>query len=632
MDAPVPNFRHFYCIAKSSLADVSTERRKGERPSAPLPAAVGHFAEELMPAPLQQLESRRLFAAGVLDPTFGSDGIIRADFDARVGENVSDLVVQPDGKVVALVPANGGAVPPVVLVRYNKNGTPDTTFGTGGRVNTDVGSAIALGPRGTIIIGGNLDGATTGSDFALRRYTRFGVLDTTFGQNGLATTDFSGERDRLRDLAVARDGSIAAAGDARNLGFAVARYTRDGAADATFDGDGKLTTPFANGSADARAIAMTPDGKLIVGGSEEPTGSGNEGRFSLARYNRNGSLDASFSGDGLLSSTIDGSEAELEDLARMADGRIVALGQYRGGGSGGSGLDGPVFARFNPDGSLDASFAGDGTAAPQLAPPDAGGNEYEASLSRIALDRTGMIYAAGRVRTRFPDATEKFEAAVARITRNGDADEAWGPRGLMRGGVTDSNTADDRASSIAIARDGKVVAGGRAGVVGGPFDALIGRILFDRVGGTATLSANGTLTIRGTRGSDALRTNLATGSQDLIVRINDRPGQSFNLATVRRIVVMAGDGNDLVGLWSDQPDDNGLPIRAGTKPALIDGGRGNDMLIGEDGADSIRGGAGDDMINARLGADIISGGLGTDTAVVETTDRVSAVENILNAA
>jgi uncharacterized delta-60 repeat protein len=584
-----------------------------------------------MPAPLQQLESRRLFAAGVLDPTFGSDGIIRADFDARTGENVSDLVVQPDGKVVALVPGGGAAVPAVVLVRYNKDGTPDTTFGTGGRVNTDLGNAIALGPRGTIIVGGNFDGATTGSDFGLRRYTREGVLDTTFGQNGIITTDFAGQRDRLRDLAVARDGSIAAAGDARNLGFAVARYTRDGAPDTTFDVDGKVTTPFTNGSAEGRSLALQPDGKLVVGGTEQPSGSGGEGRFALARYNRNGALDTTFGGgDGIISAMVDNNEAALEDMALQRDGKIVALGNYR------SGLEGPVFARFNRDGTFDATFAGDGTSAPAVAPPDAGGNQYNAEFTRLAVDRAGSIYAAGRVTTLRPDSTVLSEAAVARIERDGDADDAWGPRGLMRGGVTDSLTADDRASSIAIARDGKVVAGGRAGAAGGPFDALVARVLFDRVGGTMSLSANGTLTIRGTRGSDALRTNLGPvqtdGTRQLIVRINDRPQQGFNFASVRRIVVMAGDGNDLVGLWSDQPDDNGLPIGTGGKPALIDGGRGNDTLIGEDGADSIKGGAGDDMINGRLGADVISGGLGTDTAVIETTDRVSAVENILNAA
>jgi uncharacterized delta-60 repeat protein len=582
-----------------------------------------------MRAMLQTLESRRLFAAGVLDPTFNGGGIVRADFDARTQENVSDLVVQPDGKVVALVPAGGGEVPAVVLARYNKDGTPDTTFGTNGRVNTDIGNAVALGPRGAIIIGGNLDGTTTGSDFAVRRYTKLGVLDTTFGQNGLATTDFGGDRDRMRDLAVGRDGSITAAGEARNLGFAVARYTHDGLPDATFDTDGKLTTAFTNGTADARSVALGSDGKAVVAGTEDPdtTTQGNrEGRFAIARYNRNGPLDTAFGGgDGLVSTMIDGSEVALDDVALQRDGRIVAAGSYRG-----DLFDGPVFARFNPDGGLDTTFAGDGTSAPDLAPADEGGREYEADFDRIALDRSGLIYAVGRLRTRFPDATEKFEPAVARLGGAGAADEGWGVRGLMRRGVTDSPTADDRATCIRVAGNGRVVVGGQAGVDGGPADALIGRVLFDRVGGTARLSGTGTLTIRGTRGPDSLRTNLPPaqtgGLQELLVRINDRPAQAFDLALVRRIVVLAGDGNDRVTLFSDVADDNTFPIRAGGKPALIDGGRGNDVLVGEDAIDSIKGGAGDDNLTGRLGADLLNGGSGTDVATTDDTDRLLGIE------
>jgi uncharacterized delta-60 repeat protein len=426
---------------------------------------------------------------------------------------------------------------------------------------------------------------------------------------------------------VARDGSIAAAGDARDLGFAVARYTRDGLPDTTFDADGKLTTAFTNNTADARTIAIRPDGKAVVAGTEDPdtTTQGNrEGRFVIARYNRNGTPDTAFGGgDGLVSTMIDGSEVALDDVAVQRDGRIVAAGNYRG-----DLLDGPVFARFNPDGSLDTTFAGDGTSAPDLAPPDEGGREYEADFDRVALDRSGLIYAVGRLRTRFPDATEKFEPAVARLGRTGTADEAWGLRGLMRRGVTDSPTADDRATSIAVGRSGRMVVGGHAGVDGGPADAFIGRVVFDRVGGTARLSGNGTLTIRGTRGPDFLRTNLPpvqTGEL-LLVRINDRPAQAFDLVLVRRIVVLAGDGNDRVTLFSDAADDNTFPIRAGGKPALIDGGRGNDVLVGEDAIDSIKGGAGDDTLTGRLGADLLNGGSGTDVATTDDTDRLLGIE------
>jgi Ca2+-binding RTX toxin-like protein len=174
--------------------------------------------------------------------------------------------------------------------------------------------------------------------------------------------------------------------------------------------------------------------------------------------------------------------------------------------------------------------------------------------------------------------------------------------------------------------------------------------VYDRVGGTATLSPSGTLTIRGTLGSDALRTNLGPlqpgGAQDLVVRINDRPGQTFDLTSVRRVVVLAGEGNDQVALWSDVSDDNGLPIGLGGRPAFIDGGRGNDTLISENGIDVLNGGLGNDSLfgrdgNDRLfggpgddvlvgtagGTDLVNGGPGTDTAQRDGTDQPVGIEN-----
>jgi Ca2+-binding RTX toxin-like protein len=133
------------------------------------------------------------------------------------------------------------------------------------------------------------------------------------------------------------------------------------------------------------------------------------------------------------------------------------------------------------------------------------------------------------------------------------------------------------------------------------------------------LGRTGTLTIRGTLGSDSLRTDLGPlqpgGARDLVVRINDRPGQTFDLASVRRVVVLAGDGNDRVALWSDVADDNGLAIGLGGRPAFIDGGRGNDTLVSEDGIDVVNGGLGNDSLFGREGNDRLSGGPGDDILV-----------------
>jgi len=266
------------------------------------------------------------------------------------------------------------------------------------------------------------------------------------------------------------------------------------------------------------------------------------------------------------------------------------------------------------------------------------------------VDKAGMVYGVGRIRTNLGGGVRNTEAVLARLNADGSADEGWAPRGIIRTNISQDVNPDDRGSSVALGRDGKIFAGGRTGADNGPSDSVIARLIFDRKGGTVTLAGNGTLTIRGTLGPDAIRTNLGPlqpgGARDLIVRINDRPGVTFDLASVQRVVVLAGDGNDLVALWSDTPDDNGLAIGLGGRPAMVDGGKGNDTLIGEDGADVINGGLGNDQIAGREGADrlsggagddsivsngggidLVNGGPGTDAALRDAIDKVLGIEN-----
>src|SRR5213075_2484635 len=222
--------------------------------------------------------------------------------------------------------------------------------------------------------------------------------------------------------------------------------------------------------------------------------------------------------NGLVSTMIDANEAELRDLALQRDGRVVAAGVFT------DVLSGPVFARFTREGNLDNTFAGDGTSVPQFIDPAGPNPNADPRIERIALDRAGMVYAVGRIRTNLGGGVRNTEAVLARLKPDGSADEAWAPRGIIRSNISTAASPDDRGTSIAVARDGKIVAGGRTGADGGPSDSVIARLIFDRVGGTATLGRTGTLTIRGTLGSDAIRTDLGPsqpgGARDLVVRIN----------------------------------------------------------------------------------------------------------------
>ena len=158
---------------------------------------------------------------------------------------------------------------------------------------------MALQPDGKIVVAGHEYRylKTTGSDFVVARYNPDGSRDDTFSGDGLVTMDFGGHDDEAKAIVVQPDDKIVVAGysveldadDVPSRDFALARYNPDGTLDATFSGDGKRTTNFADDT--AHDIALQPDGKIVVGGSAS-------GDFALVRYDQDGHLDPTFSGDG----------------------------------------------------------------------------------------------------------------------------------------------------------------------------------------------------------------------------------------------------------------------------------------------------------------------------------------------
>jgi uncharacterized delta-60 repeat protein len=189
-----------------------------------------------------------------------------------------------------------------------------------------------------------------------------GQLDTGFGGDGKVTTNFTGGHDPAFSLAIQADGKVVAAGTANyrgtNARFALARYETNGVLDPTFGGDGKVTTNFSRAWDGAYSVAIQPaDGKIVVAGEAGGTGPAESraARFALARYDTSGMLDPSFGGDGKVTTNISpGAEFVFGAAIQAADGKIVVTG--RAGGRGGR----IALARYNPNGSLDATFAGDG--------------------------------------------------------------------------------------------------------------------------------------------------------------------------------------------------------------------------------------------------------------------------------
>ena len=184
----------------------------------------------------------------------------------------------------------------------------DLTFGDGGRVSTPVGGdgqgeGVVIQSNGQIVTAGwRTVGSGIDTDFALTRNNPDGSLDTGFGSGGIATTDLGGPDDQALDAALLPDDGIVAVGrtDASGIlktAFGVVRYLPDGTPDPNFGTDGIVTTPFFGKGAVANAVAVQPDGKIVVAGFAEQA-SGFNSDFALARYNADGTLDTSFDSMG----------------------------------------------------------------------------------------------------------------------------------------------------------------------------------------------------------------------------------------------------------------------------------------------------------------------------------------------
>ena len=287
----------------------------------------------------------RYMPDGILDSSFGLGGLVTTP-----GTLPShDVGLQSDGKLVVV-----GSVQDVEVARYNTDGSLDLSFGTDGITTTDIGGgtdwgrAVAVLPDDKIMLGGTsliAHGGGSNKDFAVVRYNANGSLDTTFGNGGFVTSHF-GSNEEITSLALQPDGKLIAAGWSNSI-FAVARYNVDGTLDPTFGTGGVATISFRDiDDIDlAFAVALQPDGKIVVAGNSSTLNQNWD--FALARLNSDGSLDTSFGVGGKVESDFGGNE-RIHALAVQSDGNILAAGQTLGGHI--------TLARYLPDGSLDSLF------------------------------------------------------------------------------------------------------------------------------------------------------------------------------------------------------------------------------------------------------------------------------------
>ena len=388
----------------------------------------------------------RINANGMIDSSFGNNGMQTADFNSNSW--ASAVAIQPDGKIAVAGTYDNGSTY-FAVTRYNSDGSPDHTFNGTGQVLTDFGegvqsaTTIGIQANGKIVAGGYAEiSGGADADFAIARYNTDGSPDSTFNNDGRQTTDF-GNYDNAYSLALQSDGKIILAGPSvgPNSNFAIARYNIDGGLDNSFNGNGKQTTnlitDFETGNS---VVAIQSNGKIVVAGYTP--GGTNHNDFVVARFNTNGSIDNTFNNNGVLTIDFTSSDDYSGSVAIQSDDKIVVTGY--------SYIYSPVtiqhlaVARYNPDGSLDSSFADNGKLE------GISKQQYTVFNSSV-IQADGKLLAAGSAWN-----GSNYDFAVARYNSNGSPDSSFSNDGKQ---ITDFG-ATDEAVSVVIQPDGKIVVAG----------------------------------------------------------------------------------------------------------------------------------------------------------------------------
>lgn len=398
-------------------------------------------------------------AAGDLDPTFGTGGMVTTDIN-RSTDIANAVAVQADGKSVVVGTTyknNDFSSEDFVVTRYNTDGTLDSTFGRGGKVRTDfpglaaVPSSVVIQSDGKIVVaGGAFPLFTFSGNIKVVRYNSNGSLDTSFGAGGIVTTNFP-QGSYAFDVALQTDGKIIAAGtvfvdfnigDSSNTDFALARYNPDGTPDATFGSGGQVSTDFVGFEDDAFSVLIQPDGKIVAVGSANDPATFYD--FAAARYLSNGTIDTTFGVAGKVRTDFgDQNFDRARSAALQTDGKIVAAGFAI---SHGGGVQNFAVARYTSNGSLDTTFSRVGKTQIDF------GNCCQ-SATKVLLQSDGKIITVGGSNGESGD----DDFLLARLSSRGSLDNTFGVGGEVRTSFGDLNGG---ANGAAFQSEGKIVAVG----------------------------------------------------------------------------------------------------------------------------------------------------------------------------
>lgn len=325
---------------------------------------------------------------GSADSTFNGTGRVTTP----LGENNAlafNLALQNDGRTILVGQVSDGTNTDFAVVRYQSDGSLDSSFNGTGKVITslDVGddfaNGVALQSDGKIVVVGRASDGTQ-DHFAVVRYNSDGSLDTSFNpadHSGKVLTAVGVSNDTASSVAIQNDGKIVVAGSSLGIDSAyqtaVVRYNSDGSLDSDFNFIGKVTTKIGSTGSLGYAVRLQSDGKIVVSGAVQNSNYD----VTLLRYGTNGSLDPAFGNNGIAITTIGASHDWGHSLALQGDGKIVVGGKS----------DNPnTFSvlRYNADGALDGTFGTSGKVITSFGDVDTGGYG-------VAIQGDGKIVVSG---------------------------------------------------------------------------------------------------------------------------------------------------------------------------------------------------------------------------------------------
>lgn len=539
----------------------------------------------------------------VLDTSFGMLGMARTGLPNR--NTGADVLVSDDGKIV-LAGGRGELFDTgFSLTRFDANGALDVTFGTAGYVFTQPTTLNDHLAGATLQSDGKL--LATGQSITpwvadLVRYTPSGTLDASFGTGGIVRTAVQGLA-AGNAVKVQADGRIVVAGFTGTFtvddDLLLMRFNASGTLDSTFSGDGIVVQKLSTRADAGRALVIQSDGRIVVGATSD-------GQSALVRHMTDGTLDTSFDADGIV--TIQqGDTASIVQLGLQSNGKIVVAGSRTVNGDSDI-----MVGRFNSDGSPDASFGNGGFVFAQLQGADIAKDlEILADGSLLVLGETG------------PVGSPSTHIALLRFDSRGQLD-AHGQLSIAKpsGGalVAAMDTADDGTIVIA----GTLIDNSRQ-------DGFVMGFAIDAPLADTTLAANTpwSLALPGnifvdTEGQPLTYSALRTDGAPLPGWLHFDAGTRTFSGTpgevdsdTFRIEIRASDGHSS-GSTSFELRIEPTAGSIGSQTAdVMTGTAGSDVLVGLAGNDSLDGTGGDDFLRGGPGDDTLIGGDGSDTALYD---------------